>query len=241
MPSPKAMGFLGSAGGATGGYLPAAPTFARIPSASAERLETQRPSNFRRLGGLCLSSTCMATCNSKDRGRHAILAWVMPSAVALVVATFARLGFSADAFAWAAVQVGFVGVAAYDVATRRIKNVVTIPGSLLALLLRAVFDRSALGEVVIAGLLAFLFFLVLAIVSRGGIGMGDVKLAAMLGFLLGSAVVPALVVGTVAGGIVSATMIARSPSARRRHIAYGPFLAFGGAVAILAFSPPSLV
>jgi leader peptidase (prepilin peptidase)/N-methyltransferase len=201
----------------------------------------QRPSNFRRLGGPCLSSSGMTGRTPDDHGRQNVLAWVIFAAAALAVATVAQRGLSADAFAWAAVQVGLVGIAAYDLATRRIKNAVTIPGSLLAVLLRSVFDRSALRDVVIAGVLAFLGFLAFSIVSRGGIGMGDVKLAAMLGFFLGSAVVPALVVGTVGGGIVSATMIARSPSARRKHIAYGPFLALGGAVAILAFSPPSLV
>ena len=76
-----------------------------------------------------------------------------------------------------------------------------------ALLLRVVFERSGLAEVAIAGIAAFAAFL-LALGLRGGIGMGDVKLAAMLGFLLGSEVVPALAAGILLGGVWAVALVA---------------------------------
>jgi leader peptidase (prepilin peptidase)/N-methyltransferase len=72
--------------------------------------------------------------------------------------------------------------------------------------------------------------------------MGDVKLAAALGFVLGKVVLPALVLGTAVGAAAGLAVIARQGRAgRRATIAYGPYLALGGASAILLFGPPPLV
>jgi leader peptidase (prepilin peptidase)/N-methyltransferase len=167
--------------------------------------------------------------------------WAPGPAVALAALTLAVLGFDGDAFAWAAAQAVLVGIAAYDLATRRIPNRVTVPASVLALSLRAAFERSALTEVLVAGAAAFAVFYILAILFHGGLGMGDVKLAGLLGCLLGAAVLPGLLIGVLAGGVGPLILVLRSRTALRRHIAYGPYLAFGGAVAILAFNPPRLI
>jgi leader peptidase (prepilin peptidase)/N-methyltransferase len=172
--------------------------------------------------------------------RRAALAGVLLVGLAFAGATLGRRGFSADGVAWALVQVGLAGIAAYDLATRRIRNVVTLPASLAAVSLRAAFERGAVLEVVVAGATVFLAFLALAFVLHGGFGMGDAKLAGMLGFLLGAAVIPALLIGTLAGGLIGAALLARHRS-RGTTIAYGPYLAFGAAIAVLAFDPPSLV
>ena len=71
--------------------------------------------------------------------------------------------------------------------------------------------------------------------------MGDVKLAGLLGLLLGSAALPALFLGVIAGGIASAAVLVTHRRERGRAIAYAPYLCFGGAVAIVAFSVPPLV
>jgi len=167
-------------------------------------------------------------------------AWAVFAAAALAVGTIVRLGLSADSVAWALVQVVLVGIAAYDFASRRIKNVVTVPVSVLAVLLRIAFDRSALAEVVITGLVCFLAVFALSVFLRGGLGMGDVKLAGMLGFVLGEAVVTALFIGAVAGGIAAAVLLFRE-AGRKGTIAYGPYLAIGGMAAILLAHPPQLV
>jgi leader peptidase (prepilin peptidase) / N-methyltransferase len=101
------------------------------------------------------------------------------------------------------------------------------------------FERSELVEILIAGAGAFAFFLILALLTRGGLGMGDVKLAGLLGLLLGTAVAPALFVGTLAGGVASAALLARGRK-RGTTLAYGPYLCLGGAVAVLALHLPRL-
>jgi leader peptidase (prepilin peptidase)/N-methyltransferase len=163
-------------------------------------------------------------------------------AIALVVATLARYRVNANGVSWAVVHVVLVVLAVYDLATRRLPNVITLPGALIAIAMRVAFERSALVEVVIAGVAAFLVFALLAIIRPGGLGMGDVKLAGMLGCFLGTAVVPGLLIGTLLGGVAAVALLAaRSRATLNTHIAYGPYLAFGGAVAILGFHPPPLV
>jgi leader peptidase (prepilin peptidase)/N-methyltransferase len=166
--------------------------------------------------------------------------WAAPLAIALVVATTARLGFGANAAAFDAVQVLLVALAAVDFATRRLPNVITLPTSLAALALRAAFQHAELGEAALAGVGALVVFAVLAALLRGGLGMGDVKLAGMLGFVLGTAVVPALVIGILAGGIASAALLATRKARWSSAIAYGPYLALGGALTIIALNPPAL-
>ena len=167
--------------------------------------------------------------------------WPVPLAGVLAVVTFVHLGASADAAAWALVQVVLVALAAIDLATRRLPNVITLPTAAAALVLRALFERSELAQVAIAGAAAFAVFYVLAFVLRGGIGMGDVKLAGMLGCLLGAKVVPALAAGIFFGGVWAIALVAARRVTLRSSIAYGPFLALGGALAILFTNPPHLV
>jgi leader peptidase (prepilin peptidase)/N-methyltransferase len=183
----------------------------------------------------------MATLPANRIGRDASTWWAGPVALALAIGTFVHLGHDANAALWACVQVVLVALAAIDVATRRLPNVLTVPTALAALLLRAAFERDHLAEVAIAGVVAFAGFFLLALLMRGGFGMGDVKLAAMLGFLLGWTVWQALALGIVAGGLASLVLLLARRATLRGTIAYGPYLALGGAVAILAFNPPPLV
>jgi leader peptidase (prepilin peptidase) / N-methyltransferase len=162
------------------------------------------------------------------------------AAVALGVLTVLLLGADANAVCWGAVQVVLVALAAEDVRSRRIPNAITGPASAAAIVLRVAFERSELVEILIAGAASFAVFLALALVVRGGLGMGDVKLAGLLGLLLGTAVVPALFLGTLAGGVASLAILARTRT-RRTTMAYGPYLCLGGAVTILALNLPRLV
>ncbi len=91
-----------------------------------------------------------------------------------------------------------------------------------------------------AGLGAALFLFLAALAYPGGMGMGDVKLALLLGVALGRTVPVALMVGTVSALVPSAVLFARHGSAARKmKIPFGPFLAFGGVVAL--FAGPTLL
>jgi leader peptidase (prepilin peptidase) / N-methyltransferase len=174
--------------------------------------------------------------------RPAYVATALAAGAVLVGLTFVRIHPAENAALYAAVQVLLVAVAAIDLATRRIPNELVGALVVLALVPRALGDRTAIVECIVAGLAVFGVALLLGTMARGGLGMGDVKLAAALGFVLGKVVLPALVLGTAVGAAAGLAVIARQGQAgRRATIAYGPYLALGGASAILLFGPPPLL
>ena len=80
-------------------------------------------------------------------------------------------------------------------------------------------------------------FLLLAALARpGGMGMGDVKLAGVMGLYLGRAVIPALFVALIAGSVLGAIIIARkgAKEGRKTAVPFGPFLALGGVAGLFA-------
>jgi leader peptidase (prepilin peptidase) / N-methyltransferase len=132
-----------------------------------------------------------------------------------------------------------VPMALIDLDTRRIPNQLTGAGALLALGLGLALDPGGQPERLLAGAAAGGFFLLAALAHPKGMGMGDVKLAGVLGLFLGAAVAPALLVALVAGVAVGGVIIARVGAAagRRTKVPFGPFLALGGVVAVLAGDP----
>lgn len=125
-----------------------------------------------------------------------------------------------------------------DLETRRLPNRIVLPSAALVLVARVASDPASWKAWLGASLVAFACFLVFALVFPSGLGMGDVKLALLLGAALGAAVPSALVLGTLAGGVAGLVMLVRrGAQARGRLIPYGPFLAFG-AIAIMLVSTP---
>ncbi len=127
---------------------------------------------------------------------------------------------------------------AVDLRERRIPNALTYPGTLLAVVLAGVTAGTSgliesLVGMVVAGGVMFIVWLV----GRGGLGMGDVKLSAFVGAAVGPAMVPTyLVVGSGLGALAGIALLLRGRD-RRSTFAYGPFLAAGAAVAIIAGGP----
>jgi leader peptidase (prepilin peptidase)/N-methyltransferase len=154
----------------------------------------------------------------------------------------------AMAFAATAVRVGdhdtlvpalllcalLVGITAVDLRFRIIPNRLVALGFVAGLALTVAIDPGRWLELVLAATLATLFLFAAAVISPGGLGMGDVKLAGMLGAFLGSAVAVALAAGLFAAALPSVFLLARGGrSARGMTLALGPFLALGGVVALL--------
>jgi leader peptidase (prepilin peptidase)/N-methyltransferase len=85
-----------------------------------------------------------------------------------------------------------------------------------------------------AALIAFVVFFAIAFAYPRGMGMGDVKLAGVMGLYLGRAVAPALLFAFLAGSIVGVAVMARRGVAdgRKTAIPFGPFMAAGGVLAI---------
>jgi leader peptidase (prepilin peptidase)/N-methyltransferase len=129
-----------------------------------------------------------------------------------------------------------VPAAAIDLEHRIIPNRITALGAVLALGLGIALDPSGESERLIAGAAAGGFLLLAALAYPGGMGMGDVKLAAVMGLLLGSAVAPAILIALLSGVLVGAVVIARKGAGegRKTAIPFGPFLAFGALGGVFA-------
>ncbi len=122
-----------------------------------------------------------------------------------------------------------------DLDLRVIPNKIVLAGGVAAVAILVAGDAAALPDHAIAATVAggLLFLLVLA--YPRGMGMGDVKLVAMMGLFLGRAIAPAVLIGFALGAVVGAAMIARhGASARKQAIPFGPFLAVGGLVGLWA-------
>ena len=115
-----------------------------------------------------------------------------------------------------------------------IPNVLSAIGAVAAIVLVLVFDSDSIVEHLIAALAAGGFFLLAAIVYPAGMGMGDVKLAAVMGLFLGRAVAPAIFAALIAGTVVGGLVMARfgMQEGRKKGIPFGPWLAFGSLVGL---------
>lgn len=120
-----------------------------------------------------------------------------------------------------------------DLERRVIPNVVLVAGAVVALAIVAATDASGLGARTMAAAAAGGFLLLVALAYPRGMGMGDVKLATVMGLYLGRAVAPALLIGFAAGALVGvAVIVRRGAEARKEAVPFGPLLALGGAVGL---------
>ena len=154
---------------------------------------------------------------------------------ALVVALcFARFGLSGHAVVGSIFAATLVYLAAFDLEHRLIPNRVVLPATAVVLALNIAFYPSRTVEWIAAAAGAAAFFLVTLLIYPPGLGMGDVKLALLLGAALGTNVVGAVLVGTLAAALFGVVLVFRGGgAARKQAIAFGPFLAFGGLIALL--------
>jgi leader peptidase (prepilin peptidase)/N-methyltransferase len=128
-----------------------------------------------------------------------------------------------------------ITVAGIDLEHRIIPNKILLPLGVWGLAATAFVDASALPEALIGGGAAFTFMFLIALVHPKGMGMGDVKLAAVMGVYLGASIAPALLIGFLAGSIVGVAVMAKHGAAgRKRGVPFAPFLALGGLVGLLA-------
>ncbi|MBA3809886.1 MAG: prepilin peptidase [Solirubrobacterales bacterium] len=132
-----------------------------------------------------------------------------------------------------------VPAALIDLEHRIIPNRITGLGALLALAVGLALDPGGEPTRLIAAAAAGGFLLLAALAYPGGMGMGDVKLAGMMGLFLGAAVAPAILVALLSGVSVGAVIIARkgAQAGRKTAVPFGPFLALGALVAVFAGQP----
>jgi prepilin signal peptidase PulO-like enzyme (type II secretory pathway) len=132
------------------------------------------------------------------------------------------------------IAVVLVVVAATDLERRIIPNRIIVPATAAVLVARLALLPHDAGEFVIAALAAGFAFLVLNVMTRNGVGMGDVKLVAFLGAGLGTGVIGAIAVGCFSiFPFALGTLVRGGMAARKSTLPFGPFLAFGALVILI--------
>jgi leader peptidase (prepilin peptidase) / N-methyltransferase len=181
------------------------------------------------LSWLALRGKCRA-CGSRISARYPLVEAATALLCGLVVLVE---GVNAEALLGVVLVMLLVPVTLIDLDHRIIPNRLMIIGAVLAPPLVLLVDPDLLVEHLIAGAAAGSFFLLAVLAYPRGMGVGDIKLAAVLGLFLGRAVGPAIFIALISGTVVGALIMARKGVAegRKTAVPFGPFLAFGGVVA----------
>jgi leader peptidase (prepilin peptidase) / N-methyltransferase len=178
--------------------------------------------SYLRLRGRCRS------CGARIGLRYPAVELATALLVAACVLTF---GLSLVALVGAFFCAVLVAISAIDIEHRIIPNVIVVPAAAIVLAANSLLDPSLEWLLAALGCSAFLFLAVLA--YPAGMGMGDVKLALLIGAALGRTAPVALMIGMLASLVPAAVLFARhGRAARKMGIPFGPFLALGGVIAL---------
>jgi leader peptidase (prepilin peptidase) / N-methyltransferase len=171
-----------------------------------------------------------ATAHIRSLSRGQLLTATGLSAL-LVVGSFIRFGLSGHAVVGAVFAPALVLLTAIDLDRRLLPDSIVLPTLVVVLILQIAFYPNQTLEWILAALGAALFFFIPLLIYPAGMGMGDVKLAALLGAALGKSVAAAIALGLLASGAFALLVLAREGlGARKKAVAFGPFLALGGLV-----------
>jgi leader peptidase (prepilin peptidase)/N-methyltransferase len=183
------------------------------------------------LSWLALRGKCRA-CGTRISARYPLVEAGTAALCALVVAK----GLDEDALLGLALVLLMVPVALIDLDTQIIPNSLMWIGAAVAPALVLLTAPDDIVEHLIAAVAGGGFFLLAVLAYPRGMGMGDIKLAGVLGLFLGRAVGPAIFIALVTGTVVGAVIMARKgvKAGRKTKVPFGPFLALGGIVALFA-------
>jgi leader peptidase (prepilin peptidase) / N-methyltransferase len=151
----------------------------------------------------------------------------------LIGACVLAFGLTAEAAVAALFCATLVAISVTDIERRVIPNRIVLPAAAAVLLAQTSLHPSP--EWALGAFGASLFLFLAALAYPAGMGMGDVKLALLLGAMLGRTVPVAMMVGMISALVPSVFLLVKHGSAARKmRIPFGPFLALGGIVALFA-------
>jgi leader peptidase (prepilin peptidase) / N-methyltransferase len=178
---------------------------------------------------LLLRGRCR-TCGTRISPLYPAVELVTALLIAGCVLAFGLSGRMAVAALFCAV---LVAISAIDLTHRIIPNRIVLPAFVAVLAAQTLLEPSPEWALAALGASGFLFVAVL--VHPAGMGMGDVKLALLMGAMLGRTVPVALMLGMLAALVPAVFLLARHGSkARKMGIPFGPFLALGSVIALFA-------
>jgi leader peptidase (prepilin peptidase)/N-methyltransferase len=133
----------------------------------------------------------------------------------------------------------FILILITDLEHGLILNKIIYPALIAALIINLIFSAitpawQIIINALIGGAGGFILFLLIVIISRGGMGFGDVKMAGLIGLALGwQEGLVAILIGVILGGLVAIVLLASKIKRRKQAIPFGPFLSIGAIIALL--------
>ena len=145
----------------------------------------------------------------------------------------ARTGFDARLLPALVLCAALVAITGIDLDHQIIPDAITLPGVAFGFAASLLVGQPHWLESLIGILLGGGLFFVIIVVSRGGMGGGDMKLGAMLGAFLGwRMTLVAIMIAVLIGGVVAIGLLATGRRGRKQPVPFGPFLAIGGLTAL---------
>ncbi len=191
------------------------------------------------LSWLLLRGKCRA-CAAPISGRYPAIELLTAFVFAALAWALLEQPLALPAYLWVA-AVG-VALAAIDIDTKRLPDVLTLPSYLVVLALLVLpaiaYDAwSSYFEAVGGAGVLFGFYYLLAFIKPGAMGFGDVKLAGVLGLVLGwlgwGVLILGGFLGFLLGGVLGVALMVAGRAGRRSKIPFGPFMLAGALIAVL--------
>jgi leader peptidase (prepilin peptidase)/N-methyltransferase len=191
--------------------------------------EIARRDNIPLVSWLLLRGRCRS-CQAAIPARYPAVELV---SALLVAGCVWKFGLHPEALLAAFFCLSLVAISAVDLEHMKIPNRIVVPAAAVVLLAQTALHPSP--EWAIGGFAAAGFLFAAALAAPRGMGMGDVKLALLLGAMLGKTVSVAMLLGMGAAMVPAIVLFARyGVEARKKKLPFGPFLALGGVVALFA-------
>ena len=170
------------------------------------------------------------------------LMWVELATGAMFAFLYCRYGLTPELGVMAFYACILIAIFVIDLEHGLILNSVVYFGMAVALLFALFIPQPWITQVKIGGVanfaagggIGFATFLIVALISRGGMGWGDVKLAALIGLATGFPLVfMALITGSIIGSVVAVFLLIAKKKGRKETIPFGPFLCLGTLITLL--------
>jgi leader peptidase (prepilin peptidase)/N-methyltransferase len=197
------------------------------------------------LGWLVLRGRC-ARCGARIAVRYPLVELGTGVLFVAVTARLVQLGLGSAVPAYLYFSAVGVALAAIDLEHRRLPTAIVAPSYPVVAVLLGLsawwqHDAWSLARSVLSGLILFAFFVLLVFVYPAGMGYGDVRLAGLVGGVLGYLSWAALVIGAFAGfllgAVVGVVVIAAGRGSRKTAVPFGPFMLAGVLLALFVADP----
>jgi leader peptidase (prepilin peptidase)/N-methyltransferase len=169
--------------------------------------------------------------------RPASVAGVLGLTLTFSVIAFLRFDWTPQLWALVPLLIALAVITVLDLRAKVIPDVISVPGIIYALLVAAFTESPALVEAVLGAVVGGGIILLVAVVSRGAIGGGDIKLLAMLGAAIGwQAALVLLAVSQLAAAAIALPLLFGGRAKRRDHFPVGAIISLLGALMLLGRS-----